>query len=464
MTGEQHGRAEAFTADQIRHVVDTAVNPFVLIDGSGTALWASASVEEILGIVAADLVGRSMLDLVAPASLDTAVQALARAVEDDEGTHAGPAAWEGVGPVLELVRADGATISCSIAVATPTRTGLPCFVLQLRRADAAHALENALLAMGSDRPLSEVLGAVAHVLRGELPDADVVILHHDRHRTHLSTAPPLPGECRDLDLTTEVGDAWTEAVARPGEVIERAVEDLPPTIRERARLAGYHWLVLLAVAPVIDDDPTTAAVLSVWSRATFRMHFLNHERVERCGHLMSMALRWEYGRRALQWAATHDGLTGLHNRAAFLTHLHAAGGARRRSSDKTAVLYLDLDDFKPVNDVHGHTLGDLVLVEVAERLRAAVRPSDIVARLGGDEFAVLCPGLDDLADAELLAQRLVAEISEPMRVDGIEVRIGLSVGIATLGASDDDAERVLNRADSALRGAKVEGKARWQVA
>src|SRR3546814_10123641 len=134
------------------------------------------------------------------------------------------------------------------------------------------------------------------------------------------------------------------------------------------------------------------------------MHFLNHERVERCGSLMTMALRWEYGRRALQWAATHDGLTGLHNRSSFLASLQAAGGARRRATDATAVLYLDLDDFKPVNDEPGHTLGDRVLVEVSARLRRCVRPSDTVARLGRDEFAVLCSGLADLEAAEPLAE------------------------------------------------------------
>jgi diguanylate cyclase (GGDEF)-like protein len=179
--------------------------------------------------------------------------------------------------------------------------------------------------------------------------------------------------------------------------------------------------------------------------------------------LMTMALRWEYGRRALQWAATHDGLTGLHNRSSFLASLQAVGGARRRATDATAVLYLDLDDFKPVNDEHGHTLGDRVLVEVAARLRGCVRPSDTVARLGGDEFAVLCPGLADISAAELLAERLVAEVSKPIQVDSARVQIGLSVGISVL-QDGDDVERVLNRADTALRAAKLDGKSRWQVA
>lgn len=460
MVGDPMGAGEQFTAEQIRHLVDTAVNPFVIIDGSGTALWASATVDEVLGVPAAALVGRNMLELVAPSSQDAAAEALAAAVDDMRRPGDAPAAWEGVGPVIEMQRADGTTVSCAIAVATPARTGMEHFVLQLRRADAPHALEKALRAMGDNRPLDEVLGHVADVLRGELPDADVVIL------LDADTDPiPVTGDRADWQpLITHLPttDEWKMALTDPGRVTVAAAADLPPVLRERAVGRGYRWLSVLATTAV-EAEGTAMAAVSVWSRADFPMHFLNHERMERCGSLTSMALRWEHGRRALEWAATHDGLTGLPNRSAFLTRLRAIGSERRRATDAATVLYLDLDDFKPINDDHGHAHGDRVLVEVAARLGHAVRPTDIVARLGGDEFAVLCPGLSDLAVVEALAERLVAAISQPFVIDGITVSIGLSVGIATQG-DEDVPDRLLSRADTALRAAKREGKARWQVA
>ena len=97
---------------------------------------------------------------------------------------------------------------------------------------------------------------------------------------------------------------------------------------------------------------------------------------------------------------------------------------------------------------------------MATRLRHAVRPTDVVARLGGDEFAVLCPAIGDVEAAGVLADRLVAAVSKPVTIDDLDVRVGLSVGIAALVA-DDDADQVLARADAALRRAKAAGKHRW---
>lgn len=456
------GRGRSFTAAQVQRVVETVVNPFVAMDREGIALWASDSVEELLGVSADDLVGRPVVELVAPGSLDLAIRALSHAAADARTSGVAPTEWEGSGPVLDLLRPDGSTVTCSVSVATPVRTGMGCFVLQLRRADPSRSLEDALYAMGTDRPLPELLTKVTEVLRADLPDAEVVVLRPTEDDA-LELTPAPDWLAQDIVSPDAFGDLWDEALAHPGEIVERSVGDLSEPLRAAAGDAGVQWVCLHAVDPVVPGDVLTGAVVSVWSRSPHRMHFLNHDRLERCSRLMSVALRWEYGRRALQWAATHDGLTGLHNRASFLAELRAIGEVRRRSTDKTALLYLDLDDFKPVNDRHGHTLGDQVLVEVASRLRDAVRPSDTVARLGGDEFAVLCPGLAGLATAEELAERLVAEVARPMRVEGVEVQIGLSVGIAGLG-DDEDGERTLSRADDALRAAKLDGKSRWQRA
>ena len=200
------------------------------------------------------------------------------------------------------------------------------------------------------------------------------------------------------------------------------------------------------------------AFVAVWSRHAYENHVFSNQRIQRCAGLVGLVVQWEEGWRALEWAVSHDGLTGLANRSAFTAHLEDD-----TSDELTAVLFLDLDDFKPVNDTYGHALGDRVLALVATRLRHAVRPTDVVARLGGDEFAVLCPAIGDLAAASVLAGRLVDAVADPIVVDGIEVRVGLSIGIAEL-MDGDDADQVLARADGALRQAKLAGKGGWVAA
>ncbi|MCU1612871.1 MAG: diguanylate cyclase [Frankiales bacterium] len=165
----------------------------------------------------------------------------------------------------------------------------------------------------------------------------------------------------------------------------------------------------------------------------------------------------------LQHNAFHDGLTGLANRALFTDRLEHALARTDRVASPVAVLFVDLDDFKAVNDGSGHSAGDQLLTAVAERLRQVLRPGDTIARLGGDEFAVL---IEDAAAgrADAAAGRVLAALSEPFappQTDpGAEVRIGASVGIALGAAGQHDATELLRHADVAMYAAKAAGKGR----
>ena len=166
----------------------------------------------------------------------------------------------------------------------------------------------------------------------------------------------------------------------------------------------------------------------------------------------------------LQHDALHDALTGLPNRVLFLDRLDQAIRRAKRANPAAAaaVLFLDLDRFKLVNDSLGHQVGDRLLVAVARRLESAVRPPDTVARLGGDEFTVLLDGVANVHEASLIAERVHHTLRTPFEIDDRELFIDASIGIA-LADSDAAPDTVLRDADVAMYRAKAEGKGRSAV-
>jgi diguanylate cyclase (GGDEF)-like protein/PAS domain S-box-containing protein len=167
--------------------------------------------------------------------------------------------------------------------------------------------------------------------------------------------------------------------------------------------------------------------------------------------------------RALAELALHDPLTGLANRALLFDRLeHAIQSAGRRSTH-LAVVFVDLDHFKTINDAFGHSTGDQLLCEVATRLHSVVRPNDTIARLGGDEFVVLCEDLKDpLQESVAIAERIQAHLQEPFVIEDREIFIAASAGVAA-GATGDTAEALVTRADQAMYRAKQLGRGRVEI-
>jgi diguanylate cyclase (GGDEF)-like protein len=163
----------------------------------------------------------------------------------------------------------------------------------------------------------------------------------------------------------------------------------------------------------------------------------------------------------LSHQALHDPLTGLPNRTLFADRMLIAR-ARLRRGGSLAVLFLDLDDFKAVNDRLGHESGDHVLTEISGRLSSVLRPSDTIARLGGDEFAVLCDGVDERG-ATAIAERLAGALRRPLRISGGELSMTASTGIVVTGDPDRDGDSLLREADAAMYVAKRSGGARYIV-
>ncbi|RJK94876.1 EAL domain-containing protein [Vallicoccus soli] len=210
----------------------------------------------------------------------------------------------------------------------------------------------------------------------------------------------------------------------------------PPPVALRLRHRDGTWRHVEAAGNDLQSDPAVGGIVLAARDVTDR-----RELEDRLRH-----------------QAYHDSLTGLPNRALFLEEVQRTRAEGRVS----AVLFVDLDNLKVVNDSAGHEGGDLLLTTVAERLRAVVRPSDVVARLGGDEFAVLLAGAGAACDAPAVAQRVLAAVAAPLALGGRSIVPSASIGIATsdaLGGADD----IVRAADAAMYTAKKAGKGRAEL-
>jgi len=188
------------------------------------------------------------------------------------------------------------------------------------------------------------------------------------------------------------------------------------------------------------------------------------------GHLdtISIVARDISDLKQAQWSmrqlATHDYLTGLPNRLLLYEHLDQALARFHRLGQSVALLYLDLDRFKPINDELGHHVGDAVIVTLADRIHAVVRDTDTPARIGGDEFAVLVEGFEAIEQLERVARRLIDAIREPITVEGIMVQVGVSIGIVAADGDTSEADQLLARADAAMYEAKARGRGQFVFA
>jgi diguanylate cyclase (GGDEF)-like protein len=271
------------------------------------------------------------------------------------------------------------------------------------------------------------------------------------------------------ELQTELGEGPCLEAYGTGEAV--AVADLRdetrfPSFAPRAIEAG---LMAVFTFPLRSGNERLGA-LDLYRNATGPLDSSTMEAAQTLADVAAAYLLNAQAREDLRDAsersresAVHDALTGLPNRTLLLERLDHAVLRSRRSGKAAAVLFADLDRFKVVNDLYGHSVGDQLLVAVAERLSAVLRPGDTLARLSGDEFVILCEDLDEPAQADVIAARIGDVVREPIVLGGAEMDVTFSVGIAFSGPAEQLSEQLLHNADTAMYQAKRKGGARHEI-
>ncbi len=293
------------------------------------------------------------------------------------------------------------------------------------------------------------------------------------HDQHAVLEHMMAGVAEGIMLTDADGTirAWNPAAARlfgytAEEVIGRNISMLVPEELREANIAATQRYVQTGESNVLGHANQNYPGLRK-DGSKFEIEFtVTALAGEHSGQLVAVFRDITARKRAeerLTRLALHDGLTGLPNRMNFEQRLEEAFARCRRSRATLAVMTMDLDNLKPVNDRFGHDAGDRLLVAVAQRLKAAVRETDLAARIGGDEFAAVLESLTRPEDAGIIAEKVLASLAEPVQVEGRPVAISASIGVA-LCREGDTTQALIKRADRALYEAKGEGGARYRVA
>lgn len=394
------------------------------LDGNFTSLNRAG--EAITGFTRDEALRMTIADVVAPEFIDVARTMTAR---KSEGV---PNAYE-----IEIIAKDGNRVFLEINTRIIVRDGLPVGVQGIGR-DITQRRQ-------AEQSLHKALSLLTSTF--ESTADGIVVMGLDRR---IITCNQKFIEMWDIDPEIiEGGDG------------ERLIESIATRLSEpedfRRQLDAIY----------ADPKAVVTGILELKDGRIFERYsqpqYMKGEPVGRVACFRDITER-NRAEEALLHYALHDTLTDLPNRVSFMNHLkQAVDRAAENTYSKFSVLFLDLDRFKVINDSLGHAVGDKLLIAIASRLKACVRPGDIVARLGGDEFTILLNRSGDVEEAVSVAERLQAKISEPFRIDNYEVFTTASIGIIVSGNAARQAEEYLRDADAAMYRAKETGKARYEV-
>lgn len=241
------------------------------------------------------------------------------------------------------------------------------------------------------------------------------------------------------DREEVIGTLLADHVHPEDERVARAGLDVIVNIFEpvQLRIVRQGWGVLwVALSATIAEDAATAVIA------------------------LQDVTAWRQVEQKLAHRVAHDPLTGLANRVGLEDHLDRALARLSRRTGSVAVLFCDLDGFKTLNDTYGHRFGDAVLQDIARRIQSAVRREDFVVRMGGDEFIIVCETAESSAEAAMVAERVRDQLAEPLKVQGRQVMLSVSIGVAQVNEPPENAEDLIRRADLAMYRAKDSGRNR----
>jgi diguanylate cyclase (GGDEF)-like protein/PAS domain S-box-containing protein len=440
------------------NVMDLLLDAICVVDVHGHFVFASAACERIFGYTPEEMIGRRMIDMVFPEDRAKTLQAASMVMDGHLQMH-----FEN-----RYVRKDGQVVHISWSArwseADQLRIAVARDVTELKRAESMQAaLHNISEAAHSAEDLLALFQRIHQIIGNLLPATNFFVALYDETKDELSfpyyvdehDGTPAP---RTLDSGT-----LSAEVIRTGQPL-LLTPDSKPSLHERVGpVVGKESLDWLGV-PLISQKGVIGALVVQSYSGDVRYTEQDEVLLQFVSTQIAAAIERKQTETWLRHIARHDVLTDLPNRGLFNDRLLAALARTHLVEDRLALLYIDLDRFKLVNDTFGHAIGDLLLREVGHRIRHCVRESDTIGRIGGDEFVVLLNTIKLPEHASMVAEKIRASLGLPFELAGHRVHISASLGIAVYPEHGNEKKLLTRHADSAMYRAKKMGGNRFLMA
>jgi len=449
---------EKSTDSPLNNVMDLLLDAICVVDVQGQFVFASAACERIFGYTPEEMIGRQMLEMVFPEDREKTIQAASRVMDGHLQLH-----FEN-----RYVRKDGQVIhvmwSARWSEADQMRIAVARDVTELKRAESMQAaLHHISEAAHSTEDLLALFRRIHQIIGKLLPATNFFVALYDETKDELSF-PYYVDEHDDAPAPRKLDSGTLSAeVIRSGQPL-LLTPDSRPSLHERLGPAvGKESLDWLGV-PLISQKGVIGALVVQSYSGDVRYTGQDEALLQFVSTQIAAVIERKQTETWLRHIARHDALTDLPNRGLFNDRLRAALTKAQLAEDRLALLYIDLDRFKQVNDTYGHAIGDLLLREIGHRIRHCVRESDTIGRIGGDEFIVLLNTIKLPEHASMVAEKIRISLSQPFELSGHLVHISASLGIAVYPEHGDEKKQLIRQADSAMYRAKKMGGNRFLMA
>ena len=442
---------ETHALTPLNKILDLLLDAICVVDAEGRYVFVSAAFEEMFGYTPEEVIGTRMIDLVHPEDREITLRTAAEIMAGQQKSNFQNRYIRKNGEVVHIMW------SARWSEADQVRIAVARDITELRRGES---MRTALHAISEAAHTAESLHALfeqAHQIIGELlPAANFLVALFDRDGAEISF-PYVVDEHGEQPQPQRLDSGSLVAkVIRSGQaVLQGPAAQSPGTPQD-----ALHWLGV----PLSSKGNTIGAlVVKSYSDAT-RYTESDKELLQFVSTQVAAAVERKLFEARLHHLAQHDPLTDLPNRELFYRLFDAALDHARRHKGHVSLLYIDLDKFKQVNDGFGHDVGDLLLCEVATRIKNCLREGDVIGRVGGDEFVVLLDAIQTPGHGLDVAERIRVALAESFQLANQCIRISTSIGVANFPAHSEDSNLLTKAADNAMYNAKKEGGNRTLLA